>query len=284
MNAMLAGGVLRVVGTPGADTIDVRVVGGGRTGGGREFVELAGVGRFPASRVRTLSIETGGDADTIDVCLDCRRSRIPALRIDAGDGTDRVDVSQSRAGKGGIRVQGGAGDDTIDVAAAGTPKRVVQLDGGPGIDTINRVREFVAGVTVKAPGGLGEWERQIVALTNEERARVGLPPLRIDGRLAEAARIQADQMAWLDRMAHTLATAPLPTLTDRLRHVGYPVGGGENIAFNYTTPHDVMLGWLYSQNHRENLLRPEYRDIGIGVAYNNEGLPYFAQVFGIGSS
>lgn len=40
---------------------------------------------------------------------------------------------------------------------------------------------------------------------------------------------------------------------------------GENLAKNFQTSRGVMAGWLGSEGHRQNLLEPKYRDIGLAV-------------------
>jgi len=39
---------------------------------------------------------------------------------------------------------------------------------------------------------------------------------------------------------------------------------GENIGAGYTTPADVVNGWMNSPGHRDNLLNSKYREIGVG--------------------
>jgi uncharacterized protein YkwD len=56
----------------------------------------------------------------------------------------------------------------------------------------------------------------IADLTNIERSRVGVSPLRVDGRLMKAAQLQAEQMATLGRMDHVLSNGPYPAPQDRL--------------------------------------------------------------------
>ena len=41
----------------------------------------------------------------------------------------------------------------------------------------------------------------------------------------------------------------------------------------------VVKAWMNSQGHRENILRPEFTEIGIGVRYEN-GQMYWVQNFG----
>ena len=72
---------------------------------------------------------------------------------------------------------------------------------------------------------------------------------------------------------------------DRNKDAGYPpqwwgMYVGENLAKGYNSPEDVMAGWMASESHRTNLLRPEWLDIGIGIAIAPNGTIYWAQEFG----
>lgn len=124
-------------------------------------------------------------------------------------------------------------------------------------------------------------EQQIIDLTNQQRVQNGLPPLTIDPRLIEAAQIHAGDMARLGQMEHDLPGAALPTLQDRAGFVGYKYAWlGENIAFNYADAASVVAGWMQSPGHRANILNPNFNDIGVGVALDSQGQPYYCQVFG----
>eukprot|EP00177_Eucheuma_denticulatum_P008891 GFKZ01016151.1.p1 GENE.GFKZ01016151.1~~GFKZ01016151.1.p1 ORF type:complete len:305 (+),score=10.52 GFKZ01016151.1:1040-1954(+) len=60
--------------------------------------------------------------------------------------------------------------------------------------------------------------------------------------------------------------------------------GGENIAYNYATG-DVakacVLQWLHSKTHRENLVRPWFREVVIGFHFGRSGRVYCVQTFGV---
>ena len=43
---------------------------------------------------------------------------------------------------------------------------------------------------------------------------------------------------------------------------------------------EVVKGWMKSEGHRANILHKEYREIGLGVAEDDNGERYFTQVFG----
>jgi len=42
----------------------------------------------------------------------------------------------------------------------------------------------------------------------------------------------------------------------------------------------VDVGWMNSPPHRENILRPQYRLVGLGARKSQEGSWYVSQVFG----
>ncbi len=128
---------------------------------------------------------------------------------------------------------------------------------------------------------LAAWAQQIIDLTNQQRRLNGLPDLAVNPKLMQAAQIQARQMATLERMQHDLPGAQYPDLASRANAVGYNYAWfGENIAFNYPDPAGVVQGWMLSAGHRANILNPDYTEIGAAVAFDAQGLPYFAQEFG----
>lgn len=95
------------------------------------------------------------------------------------------------------------------------------------------------------------------------------------------ASIQAQNMAYFQRMAHVLPEAKLPTLTDRAYFVAYPFGQlAENIALGYPDAETVVHGWMTSRGHRANILHSEVEETGIGIAKSSAGGVYYCQVFG----
>jgi uncharacterized protein YkwD len=130
-------------------------------------------------------------------------------------------------------------------------------------------------------GAFAKSESRIFALINSERRQRGLAPLVYNSRLDQMAKIQADQMASFQKMAHVLPGAELPTLDDRARRVGYVYGRiAENVALGYPTAEAVVQGWMGSKGHRENILDRGVVETGIGIARSSAGGLYFCQVFG----
>ena len=86
------------------------------------------------------------------------------------------------------------------------------------------------------------------------------------------AERQARAMAKKQQMYHQ-DLAPILTKC-KLRSVG------ENVAYGYPSGKAVTKAWMASKGHRENLLRSEYRLIGVGAVKDSDGRWYVAQVFG----
>jgi hypothetical protein len=70
-------------------------------------------------------------------------------------------------------------------------------------------------------------------------------------------------------------------VSDRAQDAGYKYFlVEENIAYNQKDAAAVVTAWMNSPHHRENLLNPDITQIGIGIALNAKGEPYYTQDFG----
>lgn len=135
------------------------------------------------------------------------------------------------------------------------------------------------------PALLSSFAQQIVELTNQERARAGCGPLRVNVQLVQAAQGHSEDMAFNDFFSHTGSNGSSPW--DRMEAAGYRWReAGENIAAGYTTPQAAMNGWMNSEGHRNNILRCSFEEIGVGYIYrqNDPGAVtyrhYWTQLFG----
>jgi uncharacterized protein YkwD len=127
----------------------------------------------------------------------------------------------------------------------------------------------------------GAAETRIFALINAERRHHGLPALVYNDQLDEMAKIQAQNMARFQKMAHVLPAADLPTLGDRARYVAYPFGRlAENVALGFPDAETVVQGWMESKGHRANILNSDVVETGIAIARSSAGGLYYCQVFG----
>jgi uncharacterized protein YkwD len=133
-----------------------------------------------------------------------------------------------------------------------------------------------------------EWsafEEDVLRLVNERRA-VGAScgsqgsfqatsALSMNAALRCAARVHSADMAARQYFDHTNPEGENPG--DRLSQAGYAASTwGENIAFGYGSPEAVVDGWMQSDGHCANIMRPGFTEIGVGYATGN----MWTQVFG----
>jgi hypothetical protein len=105
----------------------------------------------------------------------------------------------------------------------------------------------------------------LLALTNQKRAEAGLPPLNLSAELSRAASDKASNMFQLNYWAHIAPDGTTPWYF--IRNSGYEyLYAGENLARGFYNAPDVVNAWMASPTHRENILSPNYKDIGFAVS------------------
>jgi uncharacterized protein YkwD len=104
-------------------------------------------------------------------------------------------------------------------------------------------------------------QRAVVCLINHQRHARGLPRLRENQRLNRSAQGWTDVMVTHRDFSHGADFAA------RISAVGFDWSNvGENIATGYSTPARVVTAWMASKGHCQNILNPQYRDVGTGVS------------------
>jgi uncharacterized protein YkwD len=120
-------------------------------------------------------------------------------------------------------------------------------------------------------------ENELLAAANKNRELAGVPPLRIDGSLRDAARTHAQLMAASGLLEHQMSgesslleriALASPLKMDRV---------GENIAYANCAP-DANEALMHSAPHRENLLDRGFTIVGIAAVWSR-GRLYVVQDF-----
>ena len=94
-----------------------------------------------------------------------------------------------------------------------------------------------------------DYINEVLKITNEERTKNNLEPLVLDSELTESANQRAYEIVY--SFSHTRPNdTNCFTVLEGLGNTAY----GENIAVGYTSPSDVMNGWMNSVYHRENIM------------------------------
>jgi hypothetical protein len=133
--------------------------------------------------------------------------------------------------------------------------------------------------------GIRDLERaraEVLARVNEARKKAGLVPLRSNPRLDQAAQRHAEDMLARGYFAHESPEGQ--TVRERARAAGYDWRNiGENLAENQRSVDEVLDTWMRSPGHRHNILNPDFRELGVGLALGRSGRGYrvlWVQAFG----
>jgi uncharacterized protein YkwD len=111
-----------------------------------------------------------------------------------------------------------------------------------------------------------------ICLVNRERGARGLKPLALQSQLSAASLGFSADMVRESFFSHVSPDGR--DMVDRLSRAGYihdNLSGwnvGENIGWgtgSYATPAEMVKAWMDSPGHRDNILKKDYREIGIGV-------------------
>lgn len=101
--------------------------------------------------------------------------------------------------------------------------------------------------------------------TNKQRSENGLPALRLDTNLDQAAQRKASDMVSRNYWSHTTPDGQQPWTFIKNSDYTY-AKAGENLAYGFPSSDATVLGWMNSETHRENMLSKEYVDVGFGFA------------------
>lgn len=140
-----------------------------------------------------------------------------------------------------------------------------------------------------SPGRFDSPEARMLSLTNQDRTaqqnweetQGRARPLQWDDRLAAVARAHSEDMARAGYLSHEGLDGSLPA--QRVSTMGIQwLSTGENVARARDVAEAEALFMdepRFQQNHRANILNPNYTIVGIGVARDSEGNLYITEEF-----
>lgn len=121
-------------------------------------------------------------------------------------------------------------------------------------------------------------EQQIFLLVNQERINARVHTLKLANDLSYVARVKSKDMRDHDYFDHTSPAYGSPFNMMKDFDLTY-TSAGENIAAGQDTALHVMDSWMNSPGHRQNILNPNFTEIGIGYVEGGEYGSYFTQMF-----
>lgn len=149
---------------------------------------------------------------------------------------------------------------------------------------------FLTSIKTTYPQVLGDaidiTSEQLLVLTNKDREKQNLPALALNGTLSEAARLKAEDMFARNYWAHNAPDGTTPWVFIKKAGYNYTYAG-ENLARGYTTSSEIVNAWMASPSHRDNMLSPNYVDVGFAVKqgrFQGEDTILVVEMFGNGTA
>jgi uncharacterized protein YkwD len=156
-------------------------------------------------------------------------------------------------------------------------EKAVRPGGGPVDVTTTQSTSYSNSPAVPSSGEDSAAENELLQAANKSRALAGVPPLRINDGLREAARAHARRMVASERLEHQLSGEPV--LLERIAEVSSLKmdRAGENIA-NASCAPGANEALMQSAPHRKNLLDRGFNVAGIAAIWS-KGRLYVVQDF-----
>lgn len=104
----------------------------------------------------------------------------------------------------------------------------------------------------------------VLEQTNLERLKLGLPSLKLNKYLNQAAQAKAENMFQNDYWDHIAPDGTTPWSFIKSKGYKYSVAG-ENLARDFQTTSPMVKAWMDSPTHRANIVHTQYTDTGIAV-------------------
>ena len=183
----------------------------------------------------------------------------------AGEAPDTDDITWTSSNPSVATVSNG----TVKAKKAGTATITVDFDG----------EEDTCTVTVK--GSASKWINTNGAYTelNKYRKAKHQKALKKSAKLEKIAKARAEEMAKSGKFSHTRPNGKSSLTMITSKSAGHKISAkGENIAMGQKTCKEVSKAWYNSTGHRANMLRKNFKYVGI-ACYEYNGVTYWAQIF-----
>jgi uncharacterized protein YkwD len=126
------------------------------------------------------------------------------------------------------------------------------------------------------PGDDASARAMLVTRINALRLQLGVQPVQPDAELEQVAQAWAERLAQENFFSHVAPDGN--TLKQRLTDAGYKfAAAGENLGLS-SGPLAAHFGIEHSPGHRNNLLEPGHRKVGLGLARRADGLEVLVEV------
>lgn len=107
-------------------------------------------------------------------------------------------------------------------------------------------------------------KQTIYELVQAERDKVKLSELKINSKLEKAAELKANDICENQYWDHISKTGVTPWHWIKKAGYNYDIAG-ENLGEGYNYGQQLVSAWMNSEEHRENILKPRFKETGVAI-------------------
>lgn len=118
-------------------------------------------------------------------------------------------------------------------------------------------------------------EQDIINLVNDYRITNGLPELNLLNIVSAEAIDHTNYMVQVGELNHDNFAVRHQNLVARANAKSV----AENVAYGYLSADGVVNAWVNSDGHKRNIENSEFTHMGISMKKDENGRPYFTNIF-----
>lgn len=145
-------------------------------------------------------------------------------------------------------------------------------------DAASISRDLVKGKNLNVKVEENSTANEILTLVNQERAKVGVAPLKLSSELNSIANERAVESS--NYFSHTRPNGESCFSIFEDNDIDYSYCG-ENLAAGNSTAKETVEQWINSPGHYANMIDPEFTELGVGFYHDDNSTYkyYWVQVF-----
>lgn len=169
-------------------------------------------------------------------------------------------------------------DRTVRTTVPETPESTITTDRATTSipSTSSTVAAPPTSVPTTSPSSTQQAEQRFVELINVERAAAGIPALTVNGDISAVAR------AWSEERSQSADECRPDELQHNPDYAGQMPPGWFRVAENVgcgQSADSLHQSFMDSPGHRDNIMDPDFTDVGIGVRFADDGAMWVTQNF-----
>lgn len=116
---------------------------------------------------------------------------------------------------------------------------------------------------------------EIIEIINNYRVSIGLNTLGLINKVSEEALSHNAYMVNQGKPSHDFFYLRSQNLKNSINAIKV----SENVGFGFTNAQSIVNAWLNSEEHKQNIINPEFTNFGISTKQDENGKNYFTNIY-----